>query len=76
MKLIEILTLCPEGYETYRCDFDTMKDARLWVKQCGLCPKFWDRRAESDDFHKREVATLQLLVDGEIRQDWFPDWAD
>lgn len=74
-KDIRIITLGPEGYETDNRDFDTMKDARKWVKDAGLSPAYWENASESEGYHIRNVQTLQLHVNGEIIQDWFPKWA-
>lgn len=74
MKDIRIITLDSDKNETDNRQFDTLKEARAWVKYTGLDANFWDRRAESKGWHKRNVATLQLDVDGECLQDWFPEW--
>jgi len=77
-NLIEVVILDKEGYETDRRDFDTQRQAKTWAKECGLSADFWNRRAESEsDFHgwaKENVYTLQLLVNGEVRADWFPEF--
>lgn len=70
---IEIVALESDGCENYRRDFDTVKEAKAFVKEALLTPEYWNRRAESPDGHKW-VATIQLLKDGEITQDWFPKW--
>lgn len=69
---IEILVLDKNEYETDRREFDSVKEAVLWVKQCGLNADYWDRRAEVKDWHIGNVATIQLLRDGEVERDWFP----
>ena len=54
--------------------FDFIKDATRWVKDCGLSKAYWDRRAERDGYAEDNVHTIQLWVDGECRNDWFPDF--
>lgn len=71
---IEVVTLDADGYETDSRDFETVKAAREWVKTCGLRAEYWDRAAESPGFAARSVHTLQLRVDGDCRQDWFPNF--
>lgn len=74
-KLIEILTIDNKGFETDRRDFDTMKEARAFVKEYAMRSDYWEQRAESKGWHIGNVDTIQLLVDGECLQDWFPKWA-
>lgn len=53
-----------------------MKEARAFVKDCALNSEFWERRAESKGYHLGNVDTIQLVVEGECLQDWFPKWAN
>lgn len=77
MKTIQIITLDLAGFETRNQEFDTIKEAKAWVKECGLKAAFWMRSFESDmDSVRQNVLTIQLTVDGDIRRDWFPDWVD
>lgn len=75
MKDIRVITLDKDGFETDNRDFETVKQARQWVKECGLDSGFWERRAESAGFGERNVDTIQLHIDGECTADWFPKWA-
>lgn len=54
--------------------FDTMKEARAWVKEAGLDEKYWDRRAEVQGWARRNVHSIQLWKNNEFIQDWFPEW--
>lgn len=74
-KDIRLVVLDSNGYETRNTEYNTMKEARQWVKDCGLRADYWDRSAEVVGFHKDGVATIQLLVNGECLQDWFPAWS-
>ena len=66
MKTIEVFILDKNGNYNVR-DFDTLKEARQWVKTCGLSKDYWNRRYARDNGH-----TLQLHKNGECVQDWFP----
>lgn len=68
---IYAITIDQNGYEEYRRDFDTLKEARAFIKESLLNAKFWDRRAEVDGYYKN-IATVQLLKGEEVAQDWFP----
>jgi hypothetical protein len=76
MKTIEIIALHKEGYEESRRDFDTQKDARLWVKESGLVASYWNRRYERDEDYdgaaRDNIHTLQLHINGELQTEWFP----
>lgn len=75
---IKIVALHSEGYEESRRDFDTLKEARAWVKECGLKASYWNRRYERDQDYdgaaRDNIHTIQLLKDGECIQDWFPEF--
>lgn len=72
MKTIEIITLDKYNNQTDSHEFDTMKEARQWVNECGLSKDFWNRKGETNDFAACYVHTLQLHKNGECIQDWFP----
>ena len=76
MNTIEVITLDADGYETQRRDFDTIKEAKAWVKEMGLDKAYWNRCGDSDDDYEgwaaRNVYTLQLHKNEEIVKDWFP----
>jgi hypothetical protein len=71
---VEIVAFDTKGLQTYNRDFETLKEARQWVKETGLDADFWDRGAEVPGWHFLNVDTLRLLVDGNCLQDWFPKW--
>ena len=75
MNKIEVITKDAEGYTNPgERDFDTMKEARAFVKECALDASYHDRCAESEGWAKRIVHTVQLLKNGECVQDWFPEF--
>lgn len=75
MNKIEIHTLDKDGdISTCLDHFDTVKDAKVFVKECGLMAGYWDQRAESQGWAGRNIETIQLLVNGECRKDWFPEF--
>lgn len=71
---IEVITLDKDESQTDAQSFDTMKEARQWIKECGLNAAYWNRKGETSDFAKSYVNTLQLYKDGECVQDYFPSW--
>lgn len=71
---IELVAQNRQGHEHYRAEYDTLKQARGWVKDVLLRADYWDRLAESEGYAAREVFTIQLLKNGECVQDWFPDF--
>jgi len=73
---IELLITDKLGCETDRIEFDSMKEAKSWVKKTGLSPAYWERRAESADFAKTNVCQIQLLKNGECEDEWTPEWAE
>ena len=74
MNTIETLVLDSEGFELYSNDMhETVKQAKTWVKDCLLEQSWWDRLAENKTF-ALDVYTIQLKVNGEIRDDWFPEF--
>ena len=70
-KKITVLVLDSEGFELDSRDFDTIKSATQWIKECALFRGFWVRRSESQTFPDT-IHTIQLSVDGEVHSDWFP----
>lgn len=72
-QLIEVVALDRNENEEYRADFDTMKEARRFIKDAMLEASFWDRRAEVAGY-AANIQTVQLVVNGEIIQDWFPEF--
>ena len=70
---IEVITLDADGMiNPGERDFDTIKEARQFIKECALDARYHDRSAEVDGWAKRNVHTVQLLKDGTVVQDWFP----
>jgi hypothetical protein len=78
MNTIEVIAQDSEGNEEFRRDFDSLKEARAWVKECGLNRDFWNRSYERDENYdtaaRDNIHTLQLLKNGECVQDWFPNF--
>jgi len=73
-KEITVQALDHEGYNVHTHDgFETIKEAKAWVKETLLDRGYWDRLAENCSFAE-EIDTIQLLVDGEIHSDWFPEF--
>jgi hypothetical protein len=70
-NLIEVVALDENDNEEFRRDFETQREARNWVKENGLRRDYWVDRSESEDYPST-IRTIQLLVNGEIRDDWFP----
>lgn len=57
------------SYNPY--DYDSRKEARKFIKECMLDPEWWDRRAEREGYHE-QVYRIDLVVDGDVIQEWFP----
>lgn len=73
-KEITVQALDTEGYNVHTHDgFETIKEAKAWVKETLLDRGYWDRLAENSTF-ATEIDTIQLLVNGEIHTDWFPEF--
>jgi hypothetical protein len=76
MKKIEVIILNKNYDQEDCCDFDTMKEARQWVKSCGLSKDYWNRVYERDEDYENaardNVHTLRLYKNGECVEDWFP----
>jgi hypothetical protein len=73
-KEIDIVVVDSEGYIVYHRDsFDTIKEAKLWVKECLLERSFWDRLSENEQFAE-QIDTIEIRVDGEVHSDWFPNF--
>jgi len=72
---IEVVTLNKDQEITWDRDFDTIKEAKAWVKECGLSISYWDRSSESPGWAARNIDTIQLLKNNECIQDWFPKFA-
>jgi hypothetical protein len=70
-NLIEVVALDENDNEEFRRDFETQREARNWVKENGLRRDYWADRSESEDYPST-IRAIQLLVNGEIRDDWFP----
>lgn len=63
-----------DGDTIYERDgFETIKEARAWVKDAFLHRSYWSKLAENDAFAD-DIDTIQLLVNGEIHSDWFPEF--
>lgn len=73
---IEVVTLSNEGFETDRRDFETVKEAKAWVRNCALSADYWEMASESKGYAARNVATVRLMADGECLDDWFPTFAE
>ncbi len=73
MKTIEVVVFDRNGYEEMRSDFDTIKQAQEMIKEAYLNPGYWDRRAEQSGYAEN-IQTVQLLVNGEVHSDWFPNF--
>lgn len=73
-QTIEIIALDPEGLITTTRDFDSLKEARTWVKEAGLSKSYWNRLGESETDYEgwaaRNVSALELHKDGECVQEW------
>ena len=69
---IELLAIDSQGDITWDREFDTLKEARAWVKNWGLSKEYWERSSESEGWAERNITTLQLHKNGECIQDWFP----
>lgn len=73
-KKIELIALDAELFELYQNDgFETVKEARQWVKDVLLNKAWWNRLAENKTF-ALTVFKIELHVDGVIRSDWFPEF--
>lgn len=73
-KEIKVTALDHEGYTLHDHDgFETIKEAKAWVKGTLLDRGYWDRLAENNTFAE-EIDTIQILVDGEVHSDWFPEF--
>jgi hypothetical protein len=74
-KEITVQAIDLEGYNVHSHDgFETIKEAKAWVKEVLLNRGYWNRLAENETFAD-EIATIQLTVNGEIHSDWFPEFA-
>jgi len=73
-KEIKVTAIDREGYTLYdNDDFQTIKEAKAWVKDVLLDRGYWDRLAENNTFAE-EIETIQILVDEKIHSDWFPEY--
>jgi hypothetical protein len=54
-------------------DFESVKQAKAWVKETALDRSYWVRHSESNDYPEK-IRTIQLVCDGDIIMDWFPAW--
>lgn len=72
-RSIDVIVFDKDGAELYSRDFETIREAREWVNECGRSRDWWARLAESNDFVRR-VKTVRLMVNGECIDDWFPCW--
>jgi hypothetical protein len=70
-KSIEAAAFDAQGCEIYRRDFDTVKDARSFIRDAMLSKDFWDRRGEVTGYWK-QVDTVQLITNSDVLADWFP----
>lgn len=74
MKDIEIVALDKDEYTLHVFDgYITIKEAKAWVKEVLLDVGYWNRLAENKTF-ALEIDTIQLLVNGVIHSDWFPEF--
>lgn len=69
---IEILAIDAAEDITWDHEFDSLKEAKAWIKECGLSKSYWERLSESPGWAERNIHTLRLLKNGECVQDWFP----
>ncbi len=72
---IEIVTVDEKGFETDRRDFDTVKEAKAFVKKTAMRSDYWEQHAESLGWHIGNVNEFQLHCDGEYLEGWYPKWA-
>jgi hypothetical protein len=78
MNTIEVIILDKEENQSDSRSFESLKEAKQWVKECGMNRDYWNRSYERDtDYEgaaRDNVHTLQLHKNGECIQDWFPDF--
>lgn len=75
-KEIILQALDKEGFEIYwNNGFETVKEARQWVKEVMLDRAWWDRLAENKTF-ALTVDVIELHVNGVCRADWFPQFKE
>jgi hypothetical protein len=70
---IELVVTDEKFFETSRRDFDTMKEAREFVKYY-LSKEYWNRSSETETGYK-DCALISLFKNGECVQEWTPKWA-
>lgn len=72
---IEVITLDSEGrINPGEREFDTIKEAKAFVKECALDSHYHDRLSELEGWAKRNVHSVQLLKNGECEREWFPEF--
>jgi hypothetical protein len=73
----EVLALDAEGDVVWNRDFDSKKEAKVFIKEYALSRDFWDRLAENDTFAEN-IETIQLVTlrkgKWEIDEERFPDF--
>lgn len=78
MSKIEVIILDKESIQTDSREFESIKEAKQWVRDCGLSADYWNRSYERDTDYESaardNVYTLQLHKNGECVKDWFPDF--
>jgi len=75
MNKIEVLFIDSNGFVVLDHSWhETLKDARAWIKECGLSAEYHDRAAEREGWAKDNIHTIQLHKNDKCLQDWFPKW--
>lgn len=62
-----------EGDVCYSRNFDSMKEAKAFVKECGLSRDYWLQFSESVSFVSC-IDYLRLMVGDVCEKDWFVQW--
>lgn len=62
-----------DGDIAYDRNFDSLKEAKAFVKECGLSRDYWLQFSESVAFVST-IDYLRLMVEDECDKDWFVNW--
>jgi hypothetical protein len=62
-----------DGEVCYSRNFDSLKEAKAFIKECGLSKDYWLRFSESEKFVS-SIDSLRLMRGEECERDWFVQW--
>lgn len=76
-KVTFIRAIDNEGDCLWDREFDSKKEAKAWVKDCGLDQSYWNQSAENETF-ALSIEKIELLQKEKGRwvcvEDWFPEF--